>query len=458
LYYLGKEDCGWYVGTSCPTYTSPTHIKGYVKKVNYPIFGNVTQGDIYTISSNSGIGTIKTVNAGQIAHINPNIAYEITFFVKKTLPVDGALTFGVSLHDDNGNILPIKLVQVNNEIPSNLFFSGLYLARHNDWYFVRGIIYDLKTDKIAYPNDQGLNVGVGNHLKFVDNIEGIVPFILWESSSTIEIKDLKIRPAFNYISDYLSQVEKILILNKNVSREYNDDKLQDIIDKFLIDYGFEFNYVNLSSGKTSFIQRPYLILNKTSLSFNNAASSQIIELRSNIKWEIKNIPSWITFDKTSGENDASVRVTVTQATVLRTVTITFQETGNSNLNIKLEIEQAAATNSISVIPNQWINISDLGETKEDFVITVSGASTDFNIINTNTWIITGKSGNKVRIQVLENPNVGITREATVELRHAADTTKTATILLKQEEGNMYLTNLGNILTNNGFDLINNAYT
>jgi len=263
IFRLEKEDCGWYVGISSPTYTSPTHIKGYIKDTRYlaPSGTYDAMADIYRLSGGMLIGTNSNItDLTNMTNVNTSISYEITFCIRRTSITNGAISFGVTLFSEFGNVLgnkPLFLdgspaTDIDNSGRVALFFKNSNILRQRDtWYFVRGIIYTYDITQIEYPLNKGLNIGIGNHLKFPDRyVSGIIPYI--QSYINVEVKDLKIRPAVNQVPDCLSQTEKIVVLNQKSNREYNPDVLQEIIDKELIDYGFEFNYI---TEKPKFVKR-----------------------------------------------------------------------------------------------------------------------------------------------------------------------------------------------------------
>lgn len=71
--------------------------------------------------------------------INPNIDYEIIFYVKSNLPLT-TLNFGVNSFDKNNN--PIPLERNDTNITSNNFLNNASLNQSNRYYFVRGILFN----------------------------------------------------------------------------------------------------------------------------------------------------------------------------------------------------------------------------------------------------------------------------------------------------------------------------
>lgn len=211
IFHLSGDDCGWFLDMNSPEYSSPTSIKGYIKK------------DI------DGFYTLKS-----------QISYEITFMIK--ISPFGNLTFGVEVYDEYMN--PVKnLYKINEVEGTNYFFINENIIMQNEWYFVRGIIYQYGTHEDIDPT---LNIGVGNQLTFSQKgLRKIKPVIEWNGVDVIEtnVMGLSVRPAIDLISGYLDQAEQMIIMNENVNREFNNDNIQNIIDKYLVDYNITSNYI-----------------------------------------------------------------------------------------------------------------------------------------------------------------------------------------------------------------------
>jgi hypothetical protein len=335
IYRVERDDCGWYVGKSSPTYTSPTHIDGFVKRIDFPIFRGATfnGNDLHTLRPASGIcgigiesNIVKITELNQMCNINTSVSYEITFLVRKTSVNNGTFSFGVSFLNEFGEVLSFGFFFENQTS------SGL---TQNVNYFIRGIVYSHGSE-LSYP----LNIGTGNQLKFPDNnMDGIIPYFSCSSPLNMEIRDLKIRPANSYVSDYLSQTEKLIILNNQTNREYSDNSIQEIIDKFLVDYSYEFNYVPLKSSEIK-NKKPYIVLNRVLLEFGTSASSQTFELDSNVEWEVKNSHNWITLDKTVGQKGkTTIRLNVQASEFVRIGTVIFHQKDSPLLYTSINIEQ-----------------------------------------------------------------------------------------------------------------------
>lgn len=86
---------------------------------------------IHTLGIGGGDGRIV---------INPNIDYEITFFIKCSSVPDVKFTFEVNAYDKNDNL--ISLVRNDTNTPSNIFLEKVLLNKADTYYFVRGILFN----------------------------------------------------------------------------------------------------------------------------------------------------------------------------------------------------------------------------------------------------------------------------------------------------------------------------
>lgn len=79
--------------------------------------------------------------------INPNIDYEITFFIKASgLTSNQQFTFGVNAFDKDDNS---KTLERNDDnTASNNFFTAVTLNRSQKYYFVRGILFNKNNYKV----------------------------------------------------------------------------------------------------------------------------------------------------------------------------------------------------------------------------------------------------------------------------------------------------------------------
>ena len=74
----------------------------------------------------------------KLIKVDEHVDYEITFWVKQNLNVEN-LSFGVMGYDCDGNeIFPRK---TTDDSPTNFFFTEQKLNKINQWYFVRGILF-----------------------------------------------------------------------------------------------------------------------------------------------------------------------------------------------------------------------------------------------------------------------------------------------------------------------------
>ncbi len=204
-------------------------------------------------NNQAGIG-----NGDKRIVINPNIDYEVTFFIKTRNSTLQGITFGVNCYDINDNAM--STLQIDTLVPQNNFLIQEKLNQEDKFYFVRGILFNKNNykpystiqsysentivtylgtyykSKRAVPvdsttNDLGIiyttpglnlstspilwdfwqeltldevsnnfptNLGLGQNLLLVDGIVKIDPYILYDNvygaTEDVYIKDIRVQP------------------------------------------------------------------------------------------------------------------------------------------------------------------------------------------------------------------------------------------------------------------------
>jgi hypothetical protein len=191
LFNLNKnEHVGWNIGNSSPLYKSLTGRlnvnKYYFDFVNeitdlqydlsltdasYPFIAlyddsrsnSVSNSISSSISTNSDVDAVIIKNPGPGGSasigggdrriiINPNLDYEITFYIKSSFAIDPLIIFGVNSYDKNGNFISLKRNDVN--ATSNEFLIGVQLNQPDKYYFVRGILFNKNNYKTYDPTKE----------------------------------------------------------------------------------------------------------------------------------------------------------------------------------------------------------------------------------------------------------------------------------------------------------------
>lgn len=222
---IDNQEIGWWLGKCSPMYKgtlfsnkiikTEEKTKDFISLANYKVFqGN--GGDVnlvYIPSEDKNIARIKSVPDGEVAGFAPDlnaanqkldklikvdehVDYEITFWVKQNLNVEN-LSFGVMGYDCDGNeIFPRK---TTDDSPTNFFFTEQKLNKINQWYFVRGILFNKNVQQFSVDQAR-LDIGFGNHLKSFDKMSKIFPYLVQDRKNNpdqngiIDLWDFKIRP------------------------------------------------------------------------------------------------------------------------------------------------------------------------------------------------------------------------------------------------------------------------
>jgi len=272
-FILDGDEVGWFVGKTCPTYTSPTSlnriIKGYeftkdlVDLTKYPLINsqfisskteNLNEGSsgvgmsINPTGSVSGFGfygqSIETLTPFLIP-VNIHFSYEITFLLKGG--VGRTLEVGVDCFNSYGKELgPLSLI-TNFSLESNIFFSKKLQTNYGGKFiFIRCIVWsiDYTTTKNSIPT-----IGSGNNLCFKSSsTKSIIPRItVSDEGEEVVIYDFKVRPCILNSSESISQENLLYLRANNNSEEFSDDSLADYINTNLIPYNMILSYENKES-------------------------------------------------------------------------------------------------------------------------------------------------------------------------------------------------------------------
>jgi hypothetical protein len=257
---------GWSIGNSSPLFKSLENqlgtnksyesTKDFVDLNLYPTFGNgtqaiITDGDkeVYSIL-NIPIGETAGIGDDDInfaINIDSGLDYEICFWVRQPI-LEQRITFGALGYDINDTL--VDFARVTDLVVENNFFEEVRLANANDYFFVRGIIYN----KDAIPSEVATGCFAnGINLKTNLSIVKMIPYIALNNSSGVDavneirIWDLKIRPvSSNYSTGFISPKNFISIWANHKNAEISRDKLEGYLRRFLLPYdtSFKFNYLN----------------------------------------------------------------------------------------------------------------------------------------------------------------------------------------------------------------------
>lgn len=157
--------------------------------------------------------------------------YYISFWVKGS----GRLTFGVIGFDENGT--KIDFVDCSSNTVRNLFFQNLELPKSEQWYLIKGILYNSGQTQMLL-EDGKMESGWGVNLRFPANAKYIVPYIVNVGNGDIYIHNLKITPLTTEksIGPFIGAKNLIYIWMKNNSSQYNNQQIEDILKRKLLPY------------------------------------------------------------------------------------------------------------------------------------------------------------------------------------------------------------------------------
>lgn len=169
-------------------------------------------------------------------------------------------------------------------------------------------------------------------------------------------------------------------------------------------------YVVLSVGSEQRIQIPvkqrgiYIETDKLQCEFGASAETQTLQVISNTSWQISNLPSWITVDKTSGSGNAEIKVTAEENpnTTERSGEFLVSQSGLSAQAV-VKVSQKGKTFDVATTT---LNFNDKQET-QSVTVTTDGtwrAYTSADWITISPESATGSA--TLNITVAENENEG----------------------------------------------------
>ena len=174
--------------------------------------------------------------------VDPNINYEITFFVRQ-VNLEPTLTFGLFAFDEFGNNATVDSVVTGT--PDTTFFERFQLNLNDQYYFVRGILYNQNQVNLS-AQDAELNIGTGNQLRMGSNVAQIIPKVTLDNtlgggvSGTTRIHDFKIKPILPYSNAFLNNGRWIDVLLKNKNGQLTNDQIDMIMRDDFIPYNTSF--------------------------------------------------------------------------------------------------------------------------------------------------------------------------------------------------------------------------
>lgn len=173
-----------------------------------------------------------------------------------------------------------------------------------------------------------------------------------------------------------------------------------------------------------------LELSMSTMNFTNAAGSQDVTITSNTHWTITGSASWLTLNKTEGDNNGSVRITVETNTSKSEREVVLTITGSGGISKQLTVKQQ-------------------GDTSTDFRVSTTEVSANavagtvqFNIIGDAQWTIStnrnwatpsttyGEGNASITVSLTDNTSEE-TREAVITV---SSNTKSETVTIRQSAG------------------------
>lgn len=280
------------------------YIVGYDREKKTPVYKNKV---CLKITGEGGLGRGDTATPvdDRVYTADCNLSYEVSFWMKSD--GKGTLNFGVEGFNIFKTALSTGFIRLDSTQVTDYFANELPLStlKANTWYHVRGIIHAYSTKPVTI-NAPGLNIAphLGTQLCYNNySVEYILPKIQLggdDATATLYIWDYKIRPLVygrNILplketlrvdarsNGFIQSQRLFYIFLKNNNNTMSQAQLEQIVNKYLIPYGFQpvFVYgttpVNTSTTPSEFA--PYLVLTPNSIIINTNGDSGLVDLKTN---------------------------------------------------------------------------------------------------------------------------------------------------------------------------------
>lgn len=134
--------------------------------------------------------------------VDPNLSYEISFFLKKASDAPSLVKFGVvGYNEDKTQTFEMQVMENGGWAAqgSNMFHTDEYLELPNDnmYYYIRGILFSTNE---RYYNAPALTFPSGRALSLPSNVRYIAVQIIQERSSVddtyVYLYDFKVKPLY----------------------------------------------------------------------------------------------------------------------------------------------------------------------------------------------------------------------------------------------------------------------
>jgi len=197
--------------------------------------------DVINIDSANAISGIQQNGADDSFKmtIDPNLNYEISFFVKMA-ELGSILSFGVDAWDCDGNKITNGFERITSGTDTSYFFRKAEVIKQDtDYVQVRGFIYNHNEPQMINTDGQ-LCFGYGRHLRFKSNVVSIYPIITIEDGITVpsnstSIYGVRVAVASNpYSLGFLGLANYMVAYFKNNNNNLSINDIREQIDRFLI--------------------------------------------------------------------------------------------------------------------------------------------------------------------------------------------------------------------------------
>lgn len=255
--FLSRDIAGWNINNSSPLFyglvnhlqlnKTPENTQDFVNLSLFTILGTAvlfTDGSKQVLKIPQGGVGIQGFETKQIK-VDPSLAYEITFWVRRPTTPDASTNFEIDSYDEFGGL--INSYDVNTLAIQNFFYQNGNQLSTSSYYFVRGIIYPYNT--VSGSVDGTLNIGYGENLVFDSATKRVVIRIgnsVASIGNSTYIWDFKMKPLSTpYTNAFINSIDLANIWLKNRNVNNSAIELEKKIAHYLIPYSslLKINYL-----------------------------------------------------------------------------------------------------------------------------------------------------------------------------------------------------------------------
>lgn len=173
-----------------------------------------------------------------------------------------------------------------------------------------------------------------------------------------------------------------------------------------------------------------LELSMSTMNFTNAAGSQDVTITSNTHWTINGSASWLTLNKTEGDNNGSVRITVEANTAKSEREVVLTITGSGGISKQLTVKQQGDTSTDFRVSTTELSANAVAGTVQFNII----GDAQWTLSSNKNWATTNTTYGEGNANIIVSLADNTSEEAREAVITVSSNTKSETVTIKQSAG------------------------